>query len=56
MTSFKEEVFGPVASLIKAIDLDDAVRIANNSDFGLCGCVFGDKPEQTRTVARKIHT
>ncbi len=56
MTSFKEEVFGPVASLIRAIDLDDAVRIANNSDFGLCGCVFGDKPEQTRAVARKIHT
>jgi succinate-semialdehyde dehydrogenase len=40
MTSYKEEVFGPVASLIKAKDLDDAVRIANNSDFGLCGCVF----------------
>jgi succinate-semialdehyde dehydrogenase/glutarate-semialdehyde dehydrogenase len=56
MTSFKEEVFGPVASLIKAIDLDDAVRIANNSDFGLCGCVFGDKPEQTRAVARQIDT
>lgn len=56
MTSFKEEVFGPVASLIKAVDLDDAVRIANNSDFGLCGCVFGDNPEQTRYIARQIHT
>ena len=56
MTSYKEEVFWPVASLIKANDLDDAVRIANNSDFGLCGCVFGDNPEQTRSVARQIHT
>ena len=56
MTSFKEEVFGPVASLIKAVDLDDAVRIANNSDFGLCGCVFGDNPEQTRYIAKQIHT
>jgi succinate-semialdehyde dehydrogenase/glutarate-semialdehyde dehydrogenase len=56
MTSYKEEVFGPVASLIKAKDLDDAVRIANNSDFGLCGCVFWDNSEQTRTVARQIHT
>jgi acyl-CoA reductase-like NAD-dependent aldehyde dehydrogenase len=56
MTSYKEEVFGPVASLIKAKDLDDAVRIANNSDFGLCGCVFGDNQEETRAVARQIHT
>lgn len=56
MTSYKQEVFGPVASLIKARDLDDAVRIANNSDFGLCGCVYWDNPEQTREVASKIHT
>jgi len=56
MTSFKEEVFGPVASLIKAVDVDDAVRIANNSDFGLCGCVYWDNQEQVRTVARQIHT
>ena len=56
MTSYKQEVFWPVASLIQAKDLDDAVRIANNSDFGLCGCVFWDNPEQTRKVARQIHT
>lgn len=56
MTSFKEEIFGPVASLIKAFDIDDAVRIANNSDFGLCACVFWDNLEETRAVARKIHT
>jgi len=33
MTSYKEEVFGPVASIIKVKDLEDAVKVANNSDF-----------------------
>jgi acyl-CoA reductase-like NAD-dependent aldehyde dehydrogenase len=33
MTSYKEEVFGPVASVIKVKDLDEAIRVANNSDF-----------------------
>jgi acyl-CoA reductase-like NAD-dependent aldehyde dehydrogenase len=33
MTSYKEEIFGPVASVIKVKDLDEAIKIANNSDF-----------------------
>ncbi|MCP4523765.1 MAG: aldehyde dehydrogenase family protein, partial [Candidatus Gracilibacteria bacterium] len=56
MTSYKEEVFGPVASLIKAKDIKDAIRIANNSDFGLCGCVYGDNTEELKSIADQIET
>ncbi len=36
----QEEIFGPLLSVIKAKDFDDAIRIANNSDYGLTGSVF----------------
>jgi 1-pyrroline-5-carboxylate dehydrogenase len=36
----KEEIFGPVLAVLKAKDLDDAIRIANNSEYGLTGSVF----------------
>lgn len=36
----QEEIFGPLLSVIKARDFDDAIRIANNSDYGLTGSVF----------------
>lgn len=54
MTSYKEEVFWPVASVIKSKDIEDSIRIANDSEFGLCACVYGDDPEQCRTVAAQI--
>jgi succinate-semialdehyde dehydrogenase/glutarate-semialdehyde dehydrogenase len=38
--AYDEEMFGPVASVIAAKDIDDAVRIANDSEFGLGGGVF----------------
>jgi 1-pyrroline-5-carboxylate dehydrogenase len=37
-----EEIFGPVLAIIKAKDFDDAMRIANNTEFGLTGAVFTD--------------
>ncbi|MBV9572033.1 MAG: NAD-dependent succinate-semialdehyde dehydrogenase [Alphaproteobacteria bacterium] len=40
MPAYDEELFGPVASVIAAKDVDDAVRIANDSEFGLGGGVF----------------
>jgi succinate-semialdehyde dehydrogenase/glutarate-semialdehyde dehydrogenase len=46
MPAYDEELFGPVASIIKAKDEQDAVRIANDSIFGLGAAVF------TRDVAR----
>lgn len=56
MTSYNEEVFGPVASIIKVKDLDEAIEVANNSDFGLCWAVYWDNDSQTREVASKIET
>jgi succinate-semialdehyde dehydrogenase / glutarate-semialdehyde dehydrogenase len=50
------EFFGPVSMLFRAKDEDDAVRIANNSPFGLGGSVFTSDTKHGAEVARKIST
>lgn len=56
MTSYNEEVFGPVATVIRVQDIEEAIRVANDSDYGLCGCVYGDDMEELKYVASKVHT
>ncbi|MEV0674303.1 aldehyde dehydrogenase family protein [Mycobacterium sp. NPDC050441] len=51
----QEEVFGPVLAVIAYEDDDDAVRIANNSIYGLSGAVFGTE-DRALAVARRIRT
>lgn len=51
----QEEIFGPVLVIIEARDAEDAIRIANHSDYGLSGGVFGEE-EQAMAAARKIRT
>jgi aldehyde dehydrogenase (NAD+) len=51
----QEEVFGPVLVVIGYDDDDDAVRIANNSIYGLSGAVFGSQ-DRAIGVARRIRT
>jgi aldehyde dehydrogenase (NAD+) len=51
----QEEVFGPVLAVIAYEDDDDAVRIANNSIYGLSGAVFGSE-DRALGVARRIRT
>ncbi|NVN48600.1 aldehyde dehydrogenase family protein [Mycolicibacterium hippocampi] len=51
----QEEVFGPVLVVIAYEDDDDAVRIANNSIYGLSGAVFGSE-ERALAIARRIRT
>jgi succinate-semialdehyde dehydrogenase / glutarate-semialdehyde dehydrogenase len=47
-----EELFGPVASVFRARDLDDAIRIANGTTFGLGASAWtNDQPERDRFVA-----
>lgn len=54
MTCYNEEIFGPVASIIKSRDIEDSIRIANDSDFGLSAVVFGDDIEQCREIAAQL--
>ena len=51
----QDEIFGPVASVIGYDDVDDAVRIANDSIFGLAGMVFGETNRATE-VAQRIRS
>lgn len=56
MTIAQEEIFGPVLSVITFKDDDDAVRIANDSDYGLSGGVWSASEERALAVARRIRT
>ncbi len=56
MTIAQEEIFGPVISLIPAEDERDAIRIANDSIYGLNGAVFTKDAERAYQVGRQIRT
>jgi len=55
-TIAQEEIFGPVLAVIRYDDDDDAVRIANNSTYGLSGAVTSSSLERAISVARRIRT
>jgi len=54
MTISREEIFGPVLVIIGAKDEDEAVRIANDTPYGLAGYVTAPTIEKAREVGRKI--
>jgi succinate-semialdehyde dehydrogenase/glutarate-semialdehyde dehydrogenase len=54
MPAYDEELFGPVAAIIEAQDEDDAVRIANDSIFGLGAAVFTRDLARGERVARRL--
>jgi aldehyde dehydrogenase (NAD+) len=56
MTIAREEIFGPVLCIIGYEDEDDAVRIANDSPYGLSGSVSSGDLERAKSVARRIRT
>jgi len=55
-TIAQEEIFGPVLSVIQYTDEDDAIRIANDSDYGLGGSVWTSDPDRARAVVRRVRT
>ncbi len=55
-TIAQEEVFGPVLTVLRYRDDDDAVAIANNSRYGLSGAVWGTDVDRAVGVARRIRT
>jgi aldehyde dehydrogenase (NAD+) len=56
MTIAQEEIFGPVLAMIGFDDDDDAVRIANDSIYGLSGMITGGDLDRARAVAKRIRT
>jgi succinate-semialdehyde dehydrogenase / glutarate-semialdehyde dehydrogenase len=51
MPAYDDELFGPVAAIIRAADEDEAVRIANDSPFGLGAAVFTSNPTRGSRIA-----
>ncbi len=54
MAAFDEEIFGPVAALVVAEDADDAIRLANASEYGLSSNIWTNDLDRARTLARRI--
>jgi aldehyde dehydrogenase (NAD+) len=52
----EEEIFGPVLSVIQYDGPDDAVRIANDTTYGLSGAVYGENVDLATDVARRLRT
>ena len=54
--AYEEEIFGPVATLIKAVDEEDAIRIANDSQFGLGASLWTSNIEKAKRLAARIES
>lgn len=52
----REEVFGPVLSVVPVRDVDEAVEVANDSDYGLSGAVWAADGAEATAVARRLRT
>jgi aldehyde dehydrogenase (NAD+) len=55
-TIAQEEIFGPVVCVTPFVDVDDAIRIANESHYGLNGAVFTDDAEAAYKIVRSVRT
>ncbi len=51
----QEEIFGPVLAVIKAVDYDDALRIANDTQFGLTGAVYSTDEAKLERARNEFH-
>ena len=56
MTIARDEIFGPVLAIIPYDSEDEAVEIANDTQYGLAGGVWSADPERAKAVARRLRT
>jgi acyl-CoA reductase-like NAD-dependent aldehyde dehydrogenase len=56
MRIYHEESFGPVAAVIRVTGADEAVRVANDTEYGLSAAVFGQDVSRALNVARRIQS
>jgi aldehyde dehydrogenase (NAD+) len=56
MTAARNEVFGPVTSLIKVKDIEEAIAVANDTEYGLSGSVFTKDKYRGMEIAKKMET
>jgi betaine-aldehyde dehydrogenase len=56
MTIAQEEIFGPVMQVIAYDSVDEAVQIANDSEFGLAGAIYSADPDAALAVAQRVRT
>ncbi|WP_454719021.1 NAD-dependent succinate-semialdehyde dehydrogenase [Caulobacter segnis] len=54
MAAFREETFGPVAAIIRAPDLEAAIALANDTEFGLAAAIWTGDPALGQVLARRI--
>jgi acyl-CoA reductase-like NAD-dependent aldehyde dehydrogenase len=56
MRVYDEECFGPMASLIRVADDDEAITVANDTQYGLAAAVFSRDVQRALSVARRLET
>ena len=56
MTIAKEEIFGPVLCIIGYENIDEAINIANDSEYGLSGGIWSGDVEKAKSIAKRIRT
>jgi 1-pyrroline-5-carboxylate dehydrogenase len=54
-TIAQEEIFGPVLAFIRAGNFEEAIAIANNTEYGLTGAVFSNDRERLEYARREFH-
>lgn len=55
MTCMRDETFGPTLPIMKVADAEEAIRLANDSQYGLCAAVFGRDSARAEAVARRLN-
>ncbi|MFI7480892.1 aldehyde dehydrogenase family protein [Kocuria sp. M1R5S2] len=56
MTVAREKIFGPIITILRYRDVDQAVELTNNTPYGLGGIVFSSDEDRALQVARRVNT